>query len=155
MEITVIDGSDHVGWLAGATRTGEIYMSDVSSMVVNVISKVHRSGFPKTTIHRLNILDHGDDSGVEIGSDWIDTSTFKRFEPSLMLLRFFFSRSGFVHLQHCNVGSNHTLLTMFARAFGVNVYAGTGAHNPLYRFNLGEYDRCSPSGVCVHDVNRP
>jgi hypothetical protein len=37
MEITVIDASDRVGWAAAATRVGEIYMTDVVSMVTNVI----------------------------------------------------------------------------------------------------------------------
>jgi hypothetical protein len=149
-EFTVVDDSDTVGWLASATRTSEIYMTDVRSMVTNVSRAAGRK-----PIKRLNILDHGNDDGAEIGSDWIDVSTFPSFEATLALLRGKFARGGFVHLQHCNVGSNHPLLTMFARAFGVRVYAGTGAHNPLYRINFGEYDFCDPGGTCSHGVSRP
>lgn len=149
-EITAVDDSDAVGWMAAATRTDEVYMTDVRSMVTNVSRKAG-----KTPITRLNIVDHGNSSGVEIGTDWIDTSTFSSFEPFFLLLRGKFARGGFVHLQHCDVGSNHALLTLFAKAFGVPVIAGTGAHNPVYRFNFGNYDRCDPSGVCASNVSRP
>jgi len=149
-EITVIDDSDIVGWMAAATRTDEIYMTDVPSMVTNVLRKAG-----KIPITRLNILDHGNSGGVEIGNDWVDISTFSSFEPYLLLLRGRFAKGGFVHLQHCDVGSNHALLTLFSRAFGVPVVAGTGAQNPVYRFNLGNYDRCDPSGVCTTNVGRP
>lgn len=151
MEITVIDDSDLVGWAAAVTRTGEIYMTDVRSMVANVIGALGRTG----RIDRLNILDHGNSSEIEIGSDVVDVSTFPTFESSFRMLRSKFSSSGFVHLQHCNIGSNHTLLTLFARTFGVPVYAGTGAHNPVYRFNWGDYEVCDPAAVCNSDVPRP
>ena len=39
IEITVIDESDHVGWLASATRIGEVYMNNVNTMVGNVKKK--------------------------------------------------------------------------------------------------------------------
>lgn len=149
-EITVVDDSDIVGWVAGAARVGEVYMTDVRSMVTNVARQAGRR-----PIDRLNILDHGNSSGVEMGTDWIDETNFTTFEPFFILLRGRFARNGFVHLQHCEVGSNHRLLTLFARAFGVRVYAGTGAHNPVYRFNLGDYDYCDPTGVCAHNIGRP
>jgi len=151
MEITVIDDSDLVGWAAAATRVGEIYMTDVVSMVTNVLGAVGVKG----SIDRLNILDHGNSTGVQIGTDWVDASTFPSFDSLFRRLQPKFSTSGFVHLQHCNIGSNTTVLTLFARAFGVPVYAGTGAHNPVYRFNFGDYAVCDPSAVCKSKVPRP
>jgi hypothetical protein len=150
VEITVIDASDHVGWLASATRTGEIYMTNVATMVGNVLTAAGGS-----TIDRLNILDHGNTSGIYIGTDWISLATLSRFEPTLARLRPKFSGGGLVHLQHCNVGSNHALLRELSRVFGAAVVAGTGAHNPVYRFNFGHYERCETSGVCRSDVARP
>ena len=41
--------------------------------------------------------------------------------------------NGFIHLQRCNAGQNRPFLVEFAKIFTVPVYAGTGAHNPLYR----------------------
>jgi hypothetical protein len=149
-EITVIDDSDYVGWAAAATRVGEVYMSDVPSMVASV-----KRAAGQKPITRLNILDHGNTDGVEIGEDWVDVSTFSNFESYFLLLRGRFAKGGFVHLQHCKVGSNHALLTMFAKAFGVPVYAGTGLHNPVYRVNFGDYDRCDQNGVCATGVSRP
>jgi hypothetical protein len=125
-------------------------MTDVRSMVINVLRK---GG--KTPITRLNILDDGNSSGVQIGSDWINSSTLSSFEPLLILLRGKFAKGGFVHPQHGNVGGNHALLTSFAKAFGVPVIAGTGKQNPVYRFNTGDYDRCTPAGVCTKNVSRP
>jgi hypothetical protein len=149
-EITVVNDNSVTGWLAAATRIGEVYMTDVRSMVANVLAKAGR-----TPITRLNILDHGNSSGGDFGTDWIDNATFATFEPTLILLRGHFAPNGFVHLQHCDIGSNHALLIRFARAFGVPVVGGTGAQNPIYRFNTGNYDRCDASGSCTSNVGRP
>jgi hypothetical protein len=164
MEITVIDESDHVGWMASATRTEEIYMQDVRSMVQNVLSTLesHRPysrvcspNQPSARISRLNILDHGNPTGIEIGRDWVDMATLPRFETTLGMLRGKFSPGGFVHLQHCNIGSNRDLMIRLARVFNVSVYAGTGAHNPVYRFNFGDYARATSGGTYTVGVARP
>src|SRR5690348_4167085 len=44
------------------------------------------------------------------------------------------SSRGFVHLWACQIGKDEQLLRGLARIFGVDVYAGTGDHNPI--FNL-------------------
>lgn len=150
MEITAIDSRDLAGWVASATRVGEVYMTDVSSMVVNVGVKAGRN-----SITRLNILDHGNVNSIEIGSDVINLANLARFEPTLILLRRRFARNGFVHLQHCHVGSNRQLLIQMARVFNTTVYAGTGVHNPLYRFNWGVYNRATAAGGFQRDVGRP
>ena len=150
MEITVVDSRDTVGWLASASRIGEVYMTDVRSMVTGVRIKAGRS-----LITRLNILDHGNSGGIEIGSDWITITSLGRFEPTLILLRPRFHPRGFVHLQHCNVGSNQRLLLELARVFNRTVYAGTGKHNPLYRFHFGSYNRATPGGHFEERVGRP
>lgn len=150
MEVTVVDDSDYVGWAASATRIGEVYMADTSSMVTNVLAA---SG--QNPISRLNILDHGNPNGVQIGNDWITMTNVASFVPVLSRLRGHFTSGGFVHFQHCNAGQNLDLMRTLAAAFGVPVYAGTGAHNPVYRFNFGEYVRCDPDGTCARDVGRP
>lgn len=150
IEVTVIDDSSVTGWLAAFTRTGEIYMSDVSSMVYNVLTAV---GDRK--LARLNILDHGNEEGIEIGDTWIDLGTLPEYASTLSRLKGHFAPGGFVHLQHCNAGQNLDLLMALANTFGVTVYAGTGAHNPIYRINFGRYVRCHPGGACDMDVGRP
>src|SRR5688572_28696178 len=110
MEITVIDDSDHVGWAASATRIGEIYMTDVASMVKNVLAE---AGSNK--ISRLNILDHGNDTSFQIGTDWISLHSLPSFESELSKLNGHFTASGFVHLQHCEIGQNAPLLTKLAK----------------------------------------
>jgi hypothetical protein len=150
MEITVIDHRDLVGWLASASRLGEVYMTDVRSMVTNVIAKAGSK-----LITRLNILDHGNSTGIQIGSNFITTTTLSTFEPTLLLLRPKFDKKGFVHLQHCQIGSNRLLLLGLSRIFNRTVYAGTGDHNPVYRFNWGNYNRALPSGVFQVKVGRP
>ena len=165
VEITVVDDSDHVGWLASATREGEIYMDDVDSMVTNIFTalRVYRRtcnpSDPRddryNRISRLNILDHGNPTSIQIGSDSLSVATLPTFKPALALLAGNFSTSGFVHLQHCKAGQNRPLLLELAKTFGVPVYAGTGNHNPLYRFNTGEYVRADPDGTFHSGVDRP
>ena len=161
-EITVIDDSDHVGYAASMVREGEIYMTNVESMVANVLAalrKHYRNCAPGrveyNSMARLNILDHGNKDGIQVGSDWISPSNVTSYEPALKKLRGRFDKGGFVHLQHCEVGQNRTLLTSLARIFGVSVYAGTSYQNPVYRFNFGDYVRADPNGTFTQDVGRP
>jgi len=153
LEIAVIDDSDIVGWLAALTRLNELYMTDVRSMVAAV--KQRCASIVGSTIRRLDILDHGNVNGVEIGSDWITMKTVGRFDGLFRQLAPLFAPKGFVHLQQCNAGQNHALLGHFSSLFRVPVYAGTGGQNPVYRFNLGKYERCIPNGDCESDVARP
>lgn len=150
MEITVIDSRDHVGWAAAATRLGEVYMTDVSSMVTEVKKKANGK-----LISRLNILDHGNKTGIEIGDDWITTASLGKYRKELSKLVTCFTAKGFVHLQHCNIGANKTLLIQLAKLFKVRVYSGTGKHNPVYRFNFGEYVCAYPNGDFKKKVGRP
>lgn len=150
IEVTVIDGSDHVGWMAGASRTGELYMTSVASMVRVVLAHI-----ASRRMDRLNILDHGSTRSIQIGTDRVSVTTLPRFEGQLRRLRGHFSRNGFVHLQHCNAGGNAALLLRLAQVFGVSVYAGTGLHHAVYRFNTGDYVRADPNGSFARSVPRP
>jgi hypothetical protein len=106
-------------------------------------------------LRRLNLLDHGNPDGIELGADWITLTSLPIYRLLLGQLSQLFGSGGFVHLQHCEVGQNHALLCALSAIFRVPVYAGTGAHNPLYRFNLGRYERCLVDGKCESDVARP
>ncbi len=175
-QINVIDESSVTGWVAAAFRTDEVYMSDVNSMVDNVIQclqemrpyrlscvpvpftpvcapAITRGAAPR--ISRLNVLDHGNEDEIEFGDDVIDIATLPTFQAKLHQLRSYFETDGFVHLQHCDAGQNETLLLRLAQVFGVSVYAGTGAHNPVYRVNFGDYVRADPDGTFHKNVDRP
>lgn len=150
-EITVIgEDSGVAGFLSGATRTREIYMTDVASMVVRVIAQADGD-----KITRLNIIDHGTSEGGKFGKDWVSMDSIEKFGSHLAKLQPHFDKNGIVHLQHCEMGQNEDLMRMFAIILNVAVYAGTGSHNPIYRFNFGDYVRCSPSGTVYHNVSRP
>lgn len=150
MEITVIDDDSYAGWFAGLTRTDEVYMSNAQSMVINVLGK---AGANK--ISRLNILDHGNTLDMELGDDVVTAANVDTFSTTLGLLRGHFTPTGFVHLQHCNIGSNRCLLRKLAQIWGVSVYAGTGKQNTVYRFNTGSYVRCDTNGLYYVNVGRP
>lgn len=150
VDISVIDDSDLTGWLAAFTRTGEVYMQDVHTMVSNVLTAAGTH-----PIRRLDILDHGNPNGIQIGSDYINLSNIATFGIELRRLNGRFTNNGFVHLQHCEIGQNQALMSAFAALVGATVYGGTGSQNPIYRFNLGDYVRCNPSGHCEADVGRP
>lgn len=150
IDITAVDTSDVVGFLAAATRFGEVEFTDVRSLVSGV-----RARAGAATLRRLNICDHGNALGLELGTDWITLSSLPHYKQLLSQLSCSFTPGGFVHLQHCDVGQNHALLCAISAIFGVPVYAGTGAHNAVYRFNFGRYERCVPNGDCESDVPRP
>lgn len=150
VDVTAIDTSDIVGFLAAATRIGEVEFNDVHTLVSGV-----RARAGAASLRRLNILDHGNAQGIELGSDWITVRSLPSYRQQLSQLSGLFVAGGFVHLQHCEAGRNHALLCLLSTIFAVPVYAGTGKHNPVYRFNLGRYERCVPSGNCDSDVARP
>ncbi len=167
MEITVIGDAGNKGWgavvnwAAGATRIGEIYVINAGDMVTKVLSAAGSN-----SISRLNILDHSLDTstklktgavksiGIKIGSDVINEYNVGSFK-SFSLLKGRFTQSGFVHLQHCDIGQNQALLKRLAATWAVPVYAGTGAQNAVIRINTGDYVRCDPNGICEIDVDRP
>jgi hypothetical protein len=150
VDITAIDTSDVVGYVVAATRIGEVEFSDVQTLVRGVRARAGAG-----TLRRLNILDHGNAEGIELGTDWITLSSLPIYRLLLSQLVGLFVAGGFVHLQHCEAGQNHALLSALSAILKVPVYAGTGKHNSIYRFNLGRYERCVPSGDCESDVARP
>ena len=150
VDITAIDASGIVGFLAAATRLGEVEFSDVQSLDRGVRARAGAG-----SLRRLNILDHGNPDGIELGRDWITVTSLPIYRLLLGQLSELFVPGGFVHLQHCGAGQNHGLLCAMSAIIKVPVYAGTGKHNPVYRFNLGRYERCIPSGNCESDVARP
>lgn len=140
----------YTGPVAGALR-GDVTMTNVVSMVNNVIAILHGR-----IIDRLNILDHGNAHGLEIGSDWLASAAdVATHAGTLGRLGTHFASGAFVHMQNCRSGQNRALICSLARAFGVPVYAGTGLHNPLLGFNLGDYVRCEPGGGFNPDAGRP
>src|SRR3954452_19310004 len=155
-EITVVGSGGVASWLSGATRIGEVYMTNVVTMVTNVLLKVG-----KDPITRLNVIDHGVGSegstevNAQFGKDEVSAANFGKFEPKFMLLREFFSDNAIIHLQHCELGTNKALIRKFAAAFRKPVYAGTSSHNPIYRIQFGDYVRCSSAGLFTVGVDRP
>lgn len=154
LDIAAIDDSDIVGWMASVFRLNEMYMTDVTSLVEGVKRRC-AAITGGAHVRRLDVLDHGNSAGMEIGSDWITMKNVGSFDSQFRQLGSLFDKAGFVHFQHCEVGQNHTLLAHLSKVLGVPVYAGTGAHNPVYRFNFGKYERCVKDGNCESDVARP
>jgi hypothetical protein len=150
VDITAIDTSSFVGFLAAATRVGEMEFSNVQTLVSGV-----RARAAAGALRRLNILDHGSAAGIELGTDWVTVASLPAYRMWLAQLASLFAPIGFVHLQHCDAGQNHALLCALSAIVRVPVYAGTGGHNAIYRFNHGRYERCVPSGNCESDVARP
>jgi Domain of unknown function (DUF4157) len=142
--------SRYTGPIASLLR-GDVVMTDIPTMVAHVLTFV---GGRKMS--RLNIMDHGNSNGVEIGDDWLATpQDVSKVAATLGRLRPKFSSGGFVHMQNCEAGQNRSLICALAAAFGVPVYAGTGLHNPIYGINFGDYVRCDPNGKFNPDAGRP
>jgi len=169
IEVSVINDSHRAGWVWAATHSGELPLRNVAQMVDAVLNHVRtfmpppgpndaliyamshgRVPMParptpgSARLSRLNIMDHGDPTGGDFGSDAVDVSNFANFDAQFRRLRPWFDQGGFVHLQHCEIGQNVGLLQMFADAFGVPVVGGRGKDNPAYRTNFGYYVRVYP-----------
>ena len=85
-----------------------------------------RSTHAAIGVERLNIIDHGNPDGVEIGSDWITEEKLPKFKPLLQKLRVHFHSKGFVHMQHCEVGKNRKVLAEFSAIFLLNPPVSAG-----------------------------
>jgi len=128
-DITVIDLSETVGRLAGLFRLGELDMSDVKSMVAAVLARVLQT---QTDIRGLRILDHGNATGCEFGTDFVTTANFFSFYNAFSQLRgAFCPYNGFAQMQHCLAGRNTALLLKFAQLWKVPVYGGLWYTNAL------------------------
>jgi hypothetical protein len=155
MEITAIAAAnDRVTYLAGATRVGEIYFNSPCDMVNQVVSRVYATS-SVLGLERLNILSHGNSNSVGFGNVSITMVNKHLYKDCLQRLRGLFTSEGIAHFQACRIGNNLPLLRWFAHLWNVRVYAGTGTHNPVYRFNNGEYVVCDPRGICTPNATRP
>ena len=128
-DITVIDPSGVVGWLTGAFRTGELSMSDAKSMAANVWARALQT---QTDIRGLRIIDHGNATGCQFGSDFVTTQNFLSFYNAFSQLSgAFCPYNGFAQMQHCLAGQNTPLLLEFAKLWKVPVYGGLWYTNAL------------------------
>jgi hypothetical protein len=148
--IHMIDERGVSGWLNAALFIGEIAFTNVNNLVENVLSEL---GTRK--VRRLDIDDHGNEEGMELGDDWVSESNLATYAPVLQRLRGKFTSNGFVHLQGCHVGANRRFLVAVAEVVGVPVWAGTGYDAPGYGLNLGTYVRASPDGSFQTGFWRP
>jgi hypothetical protein len=146
IDIAVIDDSGLYGTLSAALWTDEIYMKNVKDMVANVLKK---KGSYK--IRRLDVIDHGNVRTFQIGGDKIGLENLDEFAGELSKLTGQFTASGFVHLQHCDIGMNRPLLAALAKLWNVSVYAGEGAHRSTIRYQSGKYVRADPNGKVYYD----
>jgi hypothetical protein len=132
----------YAGPLASATHMNTVSMTSVRSMVDGVLAKLGSDDKCK----RLNIFDHGNASGLEIGDDWVTAATVSTYASDLGRLHGHFTADGFVFLGNCEAGQTGGLLARLASIFGVRVVAGRGLSNPVLRFNTDDYVDTSPDG---------
>ncbi len=144
IDVTVIDVSDFVGTLAAWVRRDELYMSDVQSMVTNVIGHVQSK---RQKIRCLSIHDHGAMTMMpssrkfraefEIGKDVINPNNLATFKPLLSRLApHFHPIEGCVWMTHCEIGQDLTVLLRLAKIMRVPIYAGRHLQNPVIGVNI-------------------
>ena len=144
-DIVVIDTSDAAGTLSQAFRgfTG-LTMSSVKTMAANVYAQVIKQ---HADIRGLRILDHGNQTGCQMGKDWVTTANFSTYWHDLGKLKgTFCPYSGFVQLQHCLMGKNTPLMHEFAKLWNVPVYGGEWYTNAL-GLNIFAYEYEGLSGA--------
>jgi hypothetical protein len=81
-------------------------MTDIASMVKNVIAFLRGRA-----MHRLNVMDHGNEHGVEIGDDWLTSpADVVPHAGTLGQLRPRFASDALVHMQNCKAGQNRGVI---------------------------------------------
>lgn len=136
-DIIVIDPTGMAGRIAGWLRLGEIYMSDVKSMVANVSVRMMQN---RADIRGLRINDHGNNTGMEFGNDFVTTTNFPQHSFEFDKLKgTFCPYNGFVHMLHCMAGQNTPLLARFAALWKVPVYGGVWYTNVATGLNMYAY----------------
>jgi hypothetical protein len=129
-------------WLASWLRIGEAHITDVASMVKNVLAARQVAGLP---IRHLKIVDRAVAAGIKIGSDVITIENIESYRGKLSELRGSFSVDGWVDIQAFGAGKNQELIVMLAEIFDRPVYATTGKH----------YVRGVPNGAFETGAVRP
>jgi hypothetical protein len=160
LNIFVIDWSttDVVMAISRALHPTGLGIMNVGDMVDKILrQKGLISG--TSVIKTLNIIGHGNKSGMYLGADWVDDSTFPNFQTPLSSLARYFSNEGdaVVALGGCKVGRNQKLLSLFSNTFGgVRVKAWSADQRPLLPGDEGGesdcyYNNCSYSGATMLD----
>jgi Domain of unknown function (DUF4157) len=161
VEINAVDArqATSIEWYKPWRYTGPVtylFRGDVSMTSVSTMADAVLKFAGVRAIKRLNLMDHGNPTGVFIGDDWLATpADVTRFAAGLGRLKGHFTSDGFVHMQNCHAGQNQALICALAAAFGVPVFAGTSYQNPLLGFNFGDYVSCSASGTWNKNAGRP
>ncbi|MEO1483695.1 MAG: hypothetical protein AAFU77_16420 [Myxococcota bacterium] len=147
IDVTVVDDSDLVGFLAAAVRSGELGdIHGVRDMVDRVLVELNGRH-----LGELEIDGHGWSGRQYMGDgegDPDDPTVLTRallhddaIRSHLARLRPFFAESGSVDLGGCVVAHGYegvALLQELSDLWGVPVQARTGVHNPVYGFHMGE-----------------
>lgn len=150
--------------VASATTIGELEVNGVNDMVAQLEGLCRKE---QAVISRLNIIDHvwvtgeptghpsADQYAVELHGDIISQTNIGMWEQQLRRVGMLLADRGFVHLWHCKIGRNETLLKLIARHVGKDVYAGTGNHSAFNFQWFGSYVVAGPDGTMTRDVARP
>ena len=116
-------------WLMGATTSNEVSMSNVNSMVDNVIARVCSSQRdPRRIVERisrLSIYDHGTRLAANFGPDRLSALELPRYESKLRQLTPYFEPNGLVVLCQCYAGILEDLLRRLAALWRVRVMGST------------------------------
>jgi hypothetical protein len=79
-------------------------MRDVGSMVHAVLTRLR-----KAKLRQLNIIDHGNERGFELGDDVVTADNIGQHARQLGKLRGRFTAAGFAHLQQRNTTNSHEI----------------------------------------------
>jgi hypothetical protein len=133
-DIIVINPSSAAGWIGSVCHFGELYMSDVTSMVAAVSARTLQT---QSDIRGLRIMDHGNATGCGFGSDFVTTANFFSYYNAFsQLTGAFCPYNGFAQMQHCLAGRNTPLLLQFAQLWKVPVYGGLWYTNAATGWNM-------------------
>jgi len=140
IDFYVVDDSafDIVMFLDSSVTFGDVPIKTVKDMVVKILKSCARGN----KIAELRIVGHGNEYGQYIGSDWVDSSTVRKYRSDLVRLAPFFGKAGHVIMGGCKVGQNGALLVTLSDYFNVPVTGYTASQRPLIPGDEGGSTTC-------------
>jgi hypothetical protein len=103
----------------------------------------------KKPFRRLDIVAHGSEDSLEIGSDTVSGGNMVSYALAFNLLEQYFQEGSFVRILGCSCGGNAEFLHRLAGMMGVTVWGGIGDMDTGWKSDSGKYASCDPNGKYV------
>lgn len=155
MTLNVVDWSSPDAVMWAARISAPHYKIYSVQHMVDFLIQLCSGGLWQKYIDKLCIVGHGNQTGQQIGADWVDKGALSSHATNLKRLRPHFCAGAEVTLEGCEVGHASSLMKELSNLLdGVPVRAGTAFQRPLIPGLEGGVRTCVPNR-CSYTGRRP